>query len=209
MYAEYSRQRVEQVKAVEQAVIDQLFAEWPDVASEANARLILEHCPKPVTLDGLKETVGRLVADEAISVKSAEVLAVEAANAEAATEAERQHLISQISSRLQRQGYTAQSVEGEIRNKFAFMNLEELRADVAKANEEQRLRNLSPKALLQEIKANARPSREPLPERYTAQVLRGLSKEELRKVSERFGFDAVNQRLGVIAAQQPGICWSR
>lgn len=242
-YVEFLQQ-VSNAKAdAEEAVVEALFNEFPELRSAANAQIILGYyregnIPVPATVDELKASLAELEKSGLrlnLSVKSAQDLENEKAQAAQQAEDERQALIAEMSQRLQRAGNPAHVVQGEIRSRYTFMNVQELRGKVSAMDEEKRLRSMSPKALLQEIKANARlSSREPLPARYTAEVLRqltsGLNRDieklnqarvfdtdlnletapkKYRELAERYGVDSLNARLGYVAPAQPGTTWSR
>jgi hypothetical protein len=125
---------------------------------------------------------------------------------------EKETLLKQIRDRLKKRGTPTPVIEAEIRNRYSWMNLEELQAKLSEVENVAALRSKSPEELRQGIHdARERSSSglPPLPEMYTAEKIRKLSADELRKVNRTYGHEAVNARLGVISRPQVGSTWSR
>jgi hypothetical protein len=164
------------------------------------------HHGEELTPETLEESANFLVA-------RGELQPISQAQIAEAEEKERNTLLGHIRDRLTKSGLPQYAVEAEIKNRFQFMSVDELKQKIADQDLAKQLRSKTTAELREQVRAQS-PALSPsvLPAEYTREKLVQLVKADLpafRALVKRYGSSQVDSRLGVVASTKPGVSWTR
>lgn len=172
----------------------------------AKDMLTARHNGEEITEATLEETANYLIA-------RGELKPVSQAQLEQAEEKERASLLKVIVDRLKKAGVPQTTIDLEVRNKFQFQSLAELKQTIANQDLSKELRSKTVEQLKEQVRAeNPPPSPNVLPAEFTREKLVVLVKSDLaafKSLVKKFGSAQVDQRLGVVPTQRPGVSWTR
>jgi hypothetical protein len=219
MFSDFLLQTQADAQAQENAVLEGFFTDFPDADSQSTKNMLIRfHREKqiPITFDSLKKTLAELVLRGKVTLKSAEEVEADriarAERAEQEKQAEREHLLSLIVSRMREKGNMEVVVQGELLNRYRYMNNAELQKIVDDWAISKELRGKSRRELRDQIQRQYKTGKYAprLPGEFTRDKLLELAKSNpaaFKKLAAEYGQEVYDRANGKTIA--PGVTVAR
>jgi hypothetical protein len=219
MFADILQRQIADAEAQENAALEGFFFDFPDADSTAVRNVLINsHRERqlPITFESLKETLADLVLRGKVTLKSAEEVEADrvarAQQAEQEKQAEREHLLGIIVARMREKGNMEIVVQGELLNRYRYMNNAELQKIVDDWAISKELRGKSRRELRDQIQRQYKTGKyKPrLPGEWTSEKLITLVKTNpaaYRKLVQEYGNEVNERANGKTIA--PGVAVAR